>query len=150
MSDFECLCTQPRAYDITMNDSFALSGVLPVFQTPYHDDESIDWDTLEVEIDWLLAHGAQGVVMAMVSEVLRLSSDERRTMAERVCRAAGSRGAVVISVSAESSHTAVGLARHAEQCGATALMAIPPFATALLPDEVLNYYRRILSAVVFR
>ena len=65
-------------------------------------------DTLDVEIDWLLDHGAQGVVMAMVSEVLRLSSDERRTMAERVCRAAGSRGAVVISVGAESSHTASG------------------------------------------
>ena len=24
----------------------ALRGVLPVFQTPYHDDESIDFDTL--------------------------------------------------------------------------------------------------------
>jgi 4-hydroxy-tetrahydrodipicolinate synthase len=130
-----------------MTESSALSGVLPVFQTPYHDDESIDWDTLEAEIDWLLARGARGVVMAMVSEVLRLSSDERWTMTERVCRAAASRGAVVISVGAESTHAAVELAVHAEQCGASAVMAIPPFASALLPDEVLGYYRRILSAV---
>ena len=32
----------------------SLSGVLPVFQTPFHDDESIDFDTLDAEIDWIL------------------------------------------------------------------------------------------------
>ncbi|MBI4582018.1 MAG: dihydrodipicolinate synthase family protein, partial [Planctomycetes bacterium] len=52
----------------------SLAGVLPVFQTPYHDDESIDFATLEREIGWLYDRGADGIVMAMVSEVLRLSS----------------------------------------------------------------------------
>src|SRR5947208_110928 len=63
-----------------------LAGVLPVFQTPYHDDESIDADTLHREIDWLYDCGSDGIVMAMVSEVLRLSSDERRHLAELACR----------------------------------------------------------------
>jgi dihydrodipicolinate synthase/N-acetylneuraminate lyase len=45
----------------------ALAGVLCVFQTPYHDDESIDYGTLEREIDWLFERGADGIVMAMVS-----------------------------------------------------------------------------------
>ena len=83
------------------------------------------------EIDWLLADGARGVVMAMVSETLRLSTEERLAMADRVCRLVDGRGAVVISVGAESCHTAVVLARHAEQCGATALMAIPPISVGL-------------------
>ena len=30
-----------------------ISGVLPVFQTPFHEDESIDYETLEQEVDWL-------------------------------------------------------------------------------------------------
>ena len=64
-----------------------LSGVLPVLQTPYFDDESIDFETLTGEIDWLMAAGANGVVMAMVSETLRLSTPERQQMAEHVCRA---------------------------------------------------------------
>ena len=34
-----------------------LAGVLPVFQTPFEEDESIDWTTLAKEIDWLLAEG---------------------------------------------------------------------------------------------
>ncbi len=123
-----------------------LSGVLPVFQTPFHEDESIDWSTLAREIDWLIGHGASGVVMAMVSETLRLSTDERRNLAEFVCRHIDTRAASVISVGAESTHAAVALARHAESFGATALMAIPPTAVAALPGEVMAYYRALLAA----
>ena len=53
--------------------SHSLSGVFPVFQTPYLADESIDAETLEREIAWLFEQGSDGIVMAMVSEVLRLS-----------------------------------------------------------------------------
>jgi 4-hydroxy-tetrahydrodipicolinate synthase len=124
-----------------------LTGVIPVFQTPFHADESIDFTTLEREIDWLFACGADGVAMAMVSEVLRLSTDERRAVAEAACRFAKGRGPVVISVGAESSRLAEEFARHAEACGAAALMAIPPVMTALGEDELLRYFARILQAV---
>jgi 4-hydroxy-tetrahydrodipicolinate synthase len=126
--------------------SGSICGVLPVFQTPYHDDESIDFAMLAVEIDWLFARGADGVVMAMVSEVLRLSSDERRELAARACRAAAGRGPVIISVGAESSRVAEEYARHAESIGATALMAIPPVSIAIDEEELLRYYRRIFAA----
>lgn len=124
-----------------------LGGVLPVFQTPFEDDESIDFDTLDGELDWLFEHGADGCMMALVSEVLRLSTDEREELAAHVCRAAGGRRPVVVSAGAESSHTAVRLARHAERHGARAVMAIPPVSTALSDDELLRYYRRIFEAV---
>lgn len=124
-----------------------LSGVLAVFQTPYHEDESLDFDTLEREIHWLYDRGADGIVMAMVSEVLRLSGPERLTLAEHACRFGSPRGAVVISVGAECSHTAVGYARHAEQIGADAVMAIPPIAVAAGEDQLLDYYRRILRSI---
>jgi 4-hydroxy-tetrahydrodipicolinate synthase len=124
-----------------------LRGILPVFQTPFNEDESIDWSTLERELHWLIDCGSQGVVMAMVSEVLRLSGEERREMAEFLCRTIGDRGAVVISVGAESSNTATMLARHAESSGATAVMAIPPLSIAVPPDELLRYFGRILEAV---
>jgi dihydrodipicolinate synthase/N-acetylneuraminate lyase len=113
-----------------MASSARLAGVYPVFQTPFHEDESIDWDTLALEIDWLFARGADGVVMAMVSETLRLSSEERDALAAAVCRAAKGRGGAIVSVGAESSAVALRHARHAESVGADALMAIPPIATA--------------------
>jgi len=129
-----------------MSDRGSLAGVLPVFQTPYHDDETIDAITLEREIDWLHDCGADGVVMAMVSEVLRLDTDERRQLAELACRFGLRRGAVVISAGAESSASAERFARHAEGIGATAMMAIPPVSVGVAGDELLRYYERIIRA----
>jgi len=127
--------------------SHAFAGVLPVFQTPYHEDESIDFGALAGEIDWLFSRGADGVVMAMVSEVLRLSSDERRDVAAAACKAVAGRGPVIISVGAESSRVAEDYARHAESVGATALMAIPPVSIAIDEAELLRYYARIFDSV---
>lgn len=125
----------------------SLTGVFPVFQTPYLSDETIDFETLGREIEWLFEQGSDGIVMAMVSEVLRLSDRERGQMAREVCRFADGKGAVVISVGAESSHQAEAHARHAEECGATALMAIPPVSIAVAEGELLTYYRRLLEVV---
>ncbi len=124
----------------------ALAGVLPVFQTPYHADESIDFDTLRQEIDWLFAQGADGIVLAMVSEVLRLAGDEREQLAAAAVRFAAGRGAVVISVGAESSHVAESYTRHAQDAGADAVMAIPPISVALAEEELRRYYERIVRA----
>lgn len=123
------------------------TGVLPVFQTPFHEDERIDYDTLAREVDWLFDQGSDGIVMAMVSEILRLSDTERKELAERACEMAAGRGMVVISVGAESSHIAEELARHAESAGAGALMAIPPVATGASESELADYYHRILQSV---
>lgn len=128
-------------------DLRTLRGVLPVFQTPYHDDESIDFATLDRELDWLFEHRADGVVMAMVSEVLRLATDERERLAAHVCRAVRGRGPVVISVGAESGAVSERLARHAESSGAQAVMAIPPISVSAAEDEILRYYERIFEAV---
>ena len=59
----------------------------------------------------------------------------------------GTRGATVISVGAESSHTAEGLARHAQSCGATAVMAIPPISIAAGEEELLKSYRRLVKSI---
>ncbi len=124
-----------------------LAGVLPVFQTPYYADESIDFETLEREIDWLFAQAVDGVVMAMVSEILRLATDERCALAVSVCRLARDRGVVVISVGAECSRLAEYFACHAADCGAHALMAIPPVATALDDEQAFQYFARIAASV---
>lgn len=124
-----------------------LAGVFPVFQTPFDADDSVDAAVLGAEIEWMYGHGIDGIVMAMVSEVIRLSDFERRELAELACRLGGSHGPVVVSVGAESTPVAVGLARHAEEVGAAAVMAIPPMSVALADDELFGYYRALLDAI---
>ena len=125
----------------------SLRGVLPVFQTPWQEDETIDLETLEREIAWLYDCGANGIVMAMVSETLRLDSEEREQLAAAACRFGKERGVVVISVGAESSKIAERYSKHAESVGADAVMAIPPVSIGIGESELLAYYTRIIEAI---
>ena len=122
-------------------------GVYPVFQTPLRDDESVDAELLSKEINWLFDQGSAGIVMAMVSEVLRFSSEERDELAALACEAAAGRGPVIISVGAESTAVACRHAVRAEALGADALMAIPPVSTAVDETELHGYFCAILDSV---
>src|SRR5687767_11392240 len=129
-----------------MSESPLLGGVLPVFQTPFNDDDSIDRATLEKELGWVFDQGSDGIVFAMVSEVLRLSEEERLSVAELACRVGRDRGVVVISAGAESTYNAIRFAIHAEDHGATAIMAIPPLATDPPEEEIFGYYGALVAA----
>lgn len=124
-----------------------LHGVLPVLQTPFRDDGAIDREVLAREIDWAFEVGADGVVVAMVSEILRLGYHGRKEIAEQVCRIAGGRGYTVISVGAESHSEAVEFARHAEAHGASAIMAIPPVSIRLGGEATATYFATIARSV---
>ena len=130
-----------------MSQTKQLRGVLPVFQTPWHPDETLDLETLHREIEWLYDCGSHGIVMAMVSETLRLDSEEREALAEAACTFGSQRGVVVISVGAESTKVAERYARHAESAGADAVMAIPPVSIGIGESELLSYYTRIIQAI---
>ena len=124
-----------------------LSGVFPVFQTPFREDDTIDSEVLAAEIEWMYGHGIDGIVMAMVSEVLRLSGEERHELARLSCEYGLDHGPVVVSVGAESTSVALGFARHAENVGASAVMAIPPMSVSAGEAELYAYYQSLLEAV---
>ncbi|MEJ7595123.1 MAG: dihydrodipicolinate synthase family protein [Planctomycetaceae bacterium] len=124
-----------------------LHGVLPVLHTPFTDHGEIDIAVLQREIDWAFDTGADGIVVAMVSEILRLGYRRRRELAELVCQAAQGRGFCVVSVGAESTAEAMEFARHAEEYGASAVMAIPPVATALGSEATREYFAAIAGSI---
>ncbi|MSR81770.1 MAG: dihydrodipicolinate synthase family protein [Candidatus Latescibacteria bacterium] len=127
--------------------SQTIQGVLPVVHMPYNIDLSIDYGALEVQIDWLFATGAQGFCLALVSDLLRLSAQERLELPADLVRFAKGRGPVVISVGAESTLQAQAFARAAQGGGAAAVMAIPPLSRALSEDQLRAYFEGILEAV---
>jgi len=127
--------------------SKVLAGVLPVLVTPFAQTGGFDTAALASEVDFVITHGAHGVVLGMVSEVLRLSSEERDGLTEETCKAVDGRVSVTASVGAESLHTAVRHAKHAQAVGADAVMAIPPLATSCEDDELFGYYAGIIESI---
>ena len=69
-----------------------LSGVLPIVQTPFNTDDSIDAVALERSVDWAFRVGAQGVGTGMVSETPRLTDGERITVIRSMLAGAAGRG----------------------------------------------------------
>ncbi len=124
-----------------------LHGVLPVLHTPLKEDGSLDHTILDREIDWAFQTGADGVVVAMVSEILRMGYHARKELTTHVCEAVKGRGFSVISVGAESIREALDFANDAERLGASAVMAIPPVATALGGDRTCNYFASIARGI---
>ena len=121
-------------------------GVYCVLQTPLNDDESINKFDLNREIDWLIRTGATGLVLAMVSEVMRFTAAERRYQWQFVINHLAGRVPLVVSVGGESTAIATDLAKVAELDGANALMATPPAIFPATAQELFNYYRSIIEA----
>ena len=124
-----------------------IEGVLPVVHMPYEEDLSIDYATLEKEVDFLFETGANGLCLALASDLLRLRTAERLDLPTRLVQWARDRGPVIINVGAESAVQACEYARAAANSGAAGLMAVPPLTQALPESELRHYYEAILEAV---
>ncbi len=124
-----------------------LHGVLPIVHTPFTENGDIDAETLRREIDWAYEQGADGLGTGMVSELLRLTFDERITLTRQIVEMSAGRGAVFAAVGAESARQAVQYAQAAEQAGCDAVMAVPPLTSALPSEQLVDYYRALAEGI---
>lgn len=125
----------------------SLSGVLPVLHTPFLENGQIDRESLQREIDWAFGLGVNGVCAAMVSEILRLTIDERLELAELMVKLTAGRGVVVTSIGAESTAQALWFGEQAQQAGCHAVMAVPPISTALPDDVLYDYFASLAEGI---
>jgi 4-hydroxy-tetrahydrodipicolinate synthase len=124
-----------------------LEGVLPIVHVPFDAADRIDEADLAREVDWIFATGAHGLGTGMVSEVLKLTTEERRQLAGLLVRHAAGRGPVFMSVGAESVTAARTHAVAAEAAGCDAVMAVPPLTTPLPAPALVDYFHGIATAV---
>lgn len=124
-----------------------IAGVLPVLHTPFDQHDEICREDLQREIDWVFEQGADGACSAMVSEILRLTADERIELNRLIVELVAGRGCVIASVGSESLKQSLLYAHAAVDAGCQALMAIPPISTALPEDALWHYFSTLAEAV---
>ncbi len=131
-----------------MTSSMAWRGVFTIPCTPFTDSGDLDLASLRNEIDFCVAAGAHGIVAPVnASEAWTLSDEERRTVTETLIRTVDGRIPVVIGVSAGASPAAAAFARHAEQSGADAVIALPPSGPPAPLTAIYAYYQALSKAV---
>lgn len=124
-----------------------LRGVLPIAHTPFTDSDEIDRPSLRRQIDWAFAQGADGIGTGMVSEILRLTADERAALASQLVELTAGRGTVFMAVGAESTKQAVNYTKTAAAAGCDAVMAVPPLTTRLTEAALVDHFRALAEAV---
>ena len=124
-------------------------GIVAIPMTPFDDQDRIDEDVLQAEVQFCIDSRVAGLcVPVMVSEFRLLSEDERRTMIRipvELCKPAGV--PVVANCAAVNTPLAVGYARYAEQVGADAVIAMPPYLLNTDFESIFAYYQAIAAAV---
>jgi dihydrodipicolinate synthase/N-acetylneuraminate lyase len=122
-------------------------GIFAILVTPFNDDLSIDWQTLEREVAFCLECGVHGIVgPAIASEFYTLSDSERKIFIQKVVKWVNQKVPFVAGVSGVSGHHAAELAQIAQDAGADALMAMPPYIVPGSAENTFAYYEAITRA----
>ena len=125
-----------------------LSGVYPIANTPFHSDGSVDFDSQDRLIDYLLDQGAHGLgLFGNASEGYTLSASERVELMRRIAKRVNGRVPLVAASGHSGTDAAVELSREMEGLGADCLMVLPPYFLKTDGDGLLHYFNAISNAV---
>lgn len=124
-----------------------IEGIFPIAQSPFTDTDQLDLNTLVEELRFIDRGRVHGFVWPqLASEWSTLSESERMAGAEAICSEGKKlRPAIVIGAQALSTPLAVQYAKHAEKCGADAIIALPP-PKAEDENVLMEYYSAIGKA----
>jgi 2-keto-3-deoxy-L-arabinonate dehydratase len=125
-----------------------LKGVFPIVVTPFHDDGSVDFASLDRLVDHLLAQGAHGLgLFGNASEGYTLMAAERTGMLKRIVTRVNGRVPLVVSSGHTGTDAAVALSKEAQDLGASALMVLPPYFLKTDSDGLIHYFGEISNAI---
>ncbi|MBI1990144.1 MAG: dihydrodipicolinate synthase family protein [Betaproteobacteria bacterium] len=128
--------------------SISLKGVMQSTVTPLKADFSPDLPTFERLLDFHVRTGATAISWPHhKGESLNLTIAERKAFAEVAVRVVAGRIPVSIHVSALAVEDSMELARHAQQIGADAIIAITPYFWNPTADAIYDYFVRLATSV---
>ena len=123
-------------------------GSFAIPMTPFDEKDRIDEDVLRAELEFCIRAGTAGLVApVMVSEFFVLSEDERKLMIRIATEVSAGRVPVVANVAAVNTPLAVNYARYAQEVGADAVIAMPPYIQRSDWDNIKVYFKAISDAV---
>lgn len=123
-----------------------LRGVIPIVQTPFLTNGSLDLESLKREARYVCDAGAPGMAFpGFASEWWKLSEAEILQAAGVLRDETRGRALLVLNVTAQSTYGAVEQARQFTSIGCDALMCLPPFVVPPGADDVLHHLRRLLE-----
>ncbi|MDR7315461.1 dihydrodipicolinate synthase family protein [Brevibacillus nitrificans] len=125
-----------------------LYGVTTAMVTPFGEDGQVDHDWMRDLTEFLISKGVHCLYpLGTTGEMLRLSVQERKKVAETVVKAAANRVTVFIHVGAMNQEDTIELARHAHEVGADGVGVVTPVFFGATDKELEEYFVAVASSV---
>ncbi len=126
-----------------------LKGICPIIATPFTKKGEVDYDSLQNEVSFLADHGCHGATLfGLAGEYYKLTSDEQMKMLRVVvdtCKEKKMNS--IVSVTQHATEVAIEQAKKYQECGADALMLLPPFFMKPDAGSILTHMIRVCNAV---
>ncbi len=128
-----------------MTFSTESKGVYAIATTPFFEDGSIDFNSIDRLTDFYEESGCTGVtILGIMGEAPKMEPEESRAIVKRVV--SRSRIPVIVGVSAPGFAGMRSLARDSMDMGAAGVMIAPPPALRT-DDQIVNYFGGAVEAV---
>jgi 4-hydroxy-tetrahydrodipicolinate synthase len=122
------------------------NGVYSIAPTPFLDDGSIDWNSVDRMTDFYFDAGCDGfTILGVLGEASKMDAEEALALAARVIKRAGGKP-IIVGVSAPGFAAMRSLSRKVMDMGAAAVM-IAPGAGLKTDDQIAAYFRNAVDAV---
>ncbi|EJX4187830.1 dihydrodipicolinate synthase family protein [Salmonella enterica] len=125
-----------------------LYGITTAMITPFNDDDSINYQSIEALTDFLVAKGVHCLYpLGTTGEMFHLSEQERKKVAETVIKRNNHRATVYIHVGAMTTAETLSLARHAVEAGADGIGVVTPAFFGASDRELEAWFVAVANTV---
>lgn len=119
-------------------------GYIPAITTPFDRDEALNTGMLGDLLEWLMAEGMHGIVVAgTTGEWFSLRPDEKVTLFNAVGRKLSGRMTIIAGCNAYTANEAIEIAGAAKQAGFDGILLTPPPYIRPTSEEIEAFYRTV-------
>ena len=130
---------------MTVKTSFR--GSFTALVTPFSNG-SVDEQAFRALVDWQIAEGTDGLVpVGTTGESPTLSHDEHRHVVAWCVEQVRGRVPVIAGAGSNSTKEAIEFARHAEECGASAVLVVTPYYNKPTQEGLYRHFKAINDAI---
>ena len=125
-----------------------MKGVTVPIITPFTSDDKVDIEGIVALVDYLVSNGIDSIYPnGTTGEMLKMSVDERKIVAETCIKASNGRIPVFVQVGAANLSDTLKLAEHAVAIGAAGIGVVTPQFFGVNHREMVNFYVTVANSV---
>ena len=123
-------------------------GSMVALVTPMNSDGELDWDALELLVEFHIDGGTDAIVaMGTTGESATLNEKEHCAVIQRVIKCVAGRVPVIAGTGANSTQEAIDLTRCAKEQGADAALLVTPYYNKPTQEGLYLHYKAVAEAV---